>query len=61
MKLPSPSLNCTNEEHSYRSGTSVTLTANTFKYVPEVFVQPDGNILSDHNPVLVNFSWSKAS
>ncbi|WZH45421.1 Endonuclease/exonuclease/phosphatase [Fusarium acuminatum] len=45
----------------YRSGTSVTLTANTFKYVPEVFVQPDGNILSDHNPVLVNFSWSKAS
>ncbi|KAM0195793.1 hypothetical protein ACHAPI_006348 [Fusarium lateritium] len=45
----------------YRSGALVTLTAKTFKYVPEVFVQPDGNILSDHNPVLVSFSWSKAS
>lgn len=61
MKLPSLGLTCTNQECSYRSGASVTLTANTFKYVPEVFVQPDGNILSDHNPVLVNFSWSKTS
>jgi endonuclease/exonuclease/phosphatase (EEP) superfamily protein YafD len=38
----------------------VKLAAKAFEYVPEVFVQPDGNILSDHNPVLVNFSWSKA-
>ncbi|EWG52155.1 hypothetical protein FVEG_10963 [Fusarium verticillioides 7600] len=42
----------------YRSGSSVKLTAKSFNYIPEVFVQPDGNILSDHNPVLVEFSWS---
>ncbi|KAF4445648.1 hypothetical protein F53441_10648 [Fusarium austroafricanum] len=42
----------------YRSGASVKLNAKTFNYVPKVFVQPDGNILSDHNPVLVEFSWT---
>ncbi|KAF4974429.1 hypothetical protein FZEAL_8672 [Fusarium zealandicum] len=42
----------------YRSGSSVRLTATSFNYESKVFVQPDGNILSDHNPVYVNFSWS---
>ncbi|KAJ4244819.1 hypothetical protein NW762_014398 [Fusarium torreyae] len=45
----------------YRSGSSVKLTANAFNYVPQAFVQPDGNILSDHNPVLVDFLWSTTS
>ncbi|KAM5349419.1 hypothetical protein ACJ41O_005924 [Fusarium nematophilum] len=44
----------------YRSGSSVKLTATSFNYVPEVFVQPDGNILSDHNPVHVEFTYSAA-
>ena len=43
---------------SYRSGDSVKLTATSFNYASKVFVQPDGNILSDHNPIHVEFSWS---
>ncbi|RFN44610.1 hypothetical protein FIE12Z_11154 [Fusarium flagelliforme] len=42
----------------YRSGSSVKLTATSFNYVPQLFVQPDGNILSDHNPVQVDFTYS---
>jgi hypothetical protein len=36
----------------------VKLSATSFNYVPQLFVQPDGNILSDHNPVLVDFTYS---
>ncbi|KAH8178130.1 hypothetical protein LIA77_03212 [Sarocladium implicatum] len=43
----------------YRSGKSVALSATSFNYVPEDFRQPDGNILTDHNPVLVDIKWSK--
>ncbi|KAL6916816.1 hypothetical protein FSHL1_008511 [Fusarium sambucinum] len=42
----------------YRSGSTVKLSATSFNYVPQLFVQPDGNILSDHNPVLVDFTYS---
>ncbi|RGP76733.1 endonuclease exonuclease phosphatase family [Fusarium longipes] len=42
----------------YRSGSSVKLTATSFNYVSKIFVQPDGNILSDHNPVLVDFTYT---
>ncbi|EKJ75138.1 hypothetical protein NXS19_006529 [Fusarium pseudograminearum] len=42
----------------YRSGNSVKLSATSFNYVPKLFLQPDGNILSDHNPVLVDFTYS---
>ncbi|KAF5669940.1 endonuclease exonuclease phosphatase [Fusarium heterosporum] len=57
--VPAPNNKCEIvDKVFYRSGTSVKLTAKTFKYVPEAFVQPDGNILSDHNPVLVNFSYT---
>jgi hypothetical protein len=41
----------------YRSGSTVSLTATEWSYQSSFFVQPDGNILSDHNPVLVQFSW----
>jgi hypothetical protein len=44
----------------YRSGTSVTLTATSFNYIAEAFLQEDGNITSDHNPVLVAFAFSSA-
>ncbi|TKX18201.1 hypothetical protein C1H76_9674 [Elsinoe australis] len=43
----------------YRSGTGVQLTARTFEYASERFLQANGSILSDHNPVLVNFDWKK--
>ncbi|KAK5661337.1 hypothetical protein OQA88_11232 [Cercophora sp. LCS_1] len=42
----------------YRSSPLVTLEADDFGYVSKLFLQPDGNILSDHNPVLVNFTWT---
>lgn len=42
----------------YRSGTGVALQATEFRYDTANFLQADGNILSDHNPVYVNFSWT---
>ncbi|KAJ1337308.1 Endonuclease/exonuclease/phosphatase family protein [Microdochium nivale] len=42
----------------YRSSPLVTLTAEGFRYASTNFLQPDGNILSDHNPVNVNFTWA---
>lgn len=46
------------DEFSFRSTDSVQLTATSFNYLADVFVQPDGNILSDHNPIHIEFSWS---
>ena len=43
---------------SYRGNSSVTLTATTFEYVGNMFLQPNGSTLSDHNPVDVNFTWT---
>lgn len=42
----------------YRGSPAVSLQATTFEYAGEMFLQPDGNILSDHNPVLVDFTWT---
>lgn len=42
----------------YRSGDSVKLNATSFDYVTDMFLQPDGSILTDHNAVLAEFSWS---
>jgi hypothetical protein len=42
----------------YRGSPSVKLTATNFDYVGDMFLQADGSILSDHNPVLVDFAWS---
>lgn len=41
----------------YRSSPLVALQATAFRYDGARFLQPDGNILSDHNPVFVEFSW----
>lgn len=43
----------------YRSGGGVTLNAASFDYETDLFVQPDGNVLSDHNPIRVEFTYSK--
>ncbi|KAH6848105.1 Endonuclease/exonuclease/phosphatase [Chaetomium sp. MPI-CAGE-AT-0009] len=45
----------------YRSSPLVTLQAETFRYDSAQFLQADGNILSDHNPVFVDFAWSSGS
>lgn len=42
----------------YRGSSALTLQATTFDYAGDMFLQADGNILSDHNPVLVDFTWT---
>lgn len=42
----------------YRGSPAVTLQATKFQYAGNMFLQTNGDILSDHNPVLVDFSWT---
>ncbi|KAF1957841.1 hypothetical protein CC80DRAFT_592324 [Byssothecium circinans] len=42
----------------YRASPALTLKASAFEYAGNKFLQANGSILSDHNPVLVNFGWS---
>ncbi|KUI53404.1 hypothetical protein VP1G_00656 [Cytospora mali] len=58
---PQPSNNNTCETVDkvfYRSSPLLTLEATSFMYVSTWFLQPDGNLTSDHNPVNVNFTWT---
>lgn len=45
----------------FRGSSVITLTATDFSYASSKFLQSDGNILSDHNPISVTFSWSLSS
>ncbi|KAJ5888497.1 mannose-binding lectin [Penicillium taxi] len=46
----------------YRGSDIVTLTASSFTYDGDEFLNTDseylGDVLSDHNPVLISFTWS---
>ncbi|KAK4444356.1 endonuclease/Exonuclease/phosphatase [Podospora aff. communis PSN243] len=42
----------------FRSSPLLTLTPTAYEYVSNKFLQPNGDILSDHNPVLVNFTYT---
>jgi hypothetical protein len=42
----------------YRGSAAVKLTAKKFDYAGHMFLQDNGDILSDHNGVLVDFAWS---
>ncbi|KAI0385578.1 mannose-binding lectin [Hypomontagnella monticulosa] len=42
----------------YRGSPLVDLSATYWNYESTKFLQADGNILSDHNPITVTFSWS---
>ncbi|KAK3396762.1 Endonuclease/exonuclease/phosphatase [Sordaria brevicollis] len=42
----------------YRSSPLVDLTMTAFDYVGPKFLSEEGEVLSDHNPVLVNLTWS---
>ena len=56
---PSSNTTCeTVDKVWYRGSSAVTLQATTFDYAGDMFLQEDGNILSDHNPVLVDFTWT---
>jgi endonuclease/exonuclease/phosphatase (EEP) superfamily protein YafD len=41
----------------YRGTAAIEVKATKFDYVGDMFLQPDGNKLSDHNPVQVDFTW----
>ncbi|KAI0555943.1 endonuclease/Exonuclease/phosphatase [Xylaria curta] len=41
----------------YRGSPLLGLTATHWSYESEKFLQPDGNVLSDHNPITANFTW----
>lgn len=45
----------------YRGSRQLTLEATAFNYESSKFVQADGNILSDHNPIAVNYTWTVSS
>jgi len=42
----------------YRGSKQLTLTGTYFSYESTKFLQSDGSILSDHNPITVNFTWA---
>ncbi|KAK0639556.1 endonuclease exonuclease phosphatase family protein [Cercophora newfieldiana] len=42
----------------FRSSPLLTLTPTAYEYVGGRFLQPSGDVLSDHNPVLVNFTYA---
>jgi hypothetical protein len=42
----------------YRGSAALNLQATSFKYASTMFLQTDGNRLSDHDPILVDFKWS---
>jgi hypothetical protein len=44
---------------AYRSGDGVRLTATSHDMPRERFTAPDGEALSDHPPVVVEFTWKK--
>lgn len=45
----------------YRGSPAVALAATKFTYAGNSFLQPNGSILSDHDPVLVDFKWTLSS
>lgn len=55
---PSQSLTCeTVDKFWFRGSSAVQLQATKFQYAGNIFKQENGDILSDHNPVLVDFAW----
>jgi endonuclease/exonuclease/phosphatase family metal-dependent hydrolase len=45
----------------YRGSPLLNLQATYWNYESSRFLQADGNILSDHNPITVNFTWSQGA
>ncbi|KAK3320504.1 Endonuclease/exonuclease/phosphatase [Cercophora scortea] len=45
----------------YRSSPLLALHATSFAYASNLFLQANGSVLSDHNPVQINLSWSTAA
>jgi hypothetical protein len=45
----------------YRGSAVVSLEATYFNYVGDMFLQSNGSILSDHDPITVNLTWTSSS
>ncbi|KAH6657597.1 endonuclease exonuclease phosphatase family protein [Truncatella angustata] len=45
----------------YRGSSVVSLDATLFNYESSKFLQANGSILSDHNPITASFSWTSSS
>lgn len=45
----------------YRGSPLLTLKATYWNYESSKFLQSNGSVLSDHNPITVNFTWSAGS
>ncbi|OHF03101.1 endonuclease/Exonuclease/phosphatase [Colletotrichum orchidophilum] len=45
----------------YRGNAILSLQATYFNYESSKFLQPNGSILTDHNPITANFTWSLSS
>ncbi|PGG98426.1 hypothetical protein AJ79_08865 [Helicocarpus griseus UAMH5409] len=57
---PAEGLECeTLDKIFYRPSTAIDLQATYFNYETSKFLQEDGSILSDHNPVTTNFYWTQ--
>lgn len=57
---PSTTTACeTVDKTFYRGSYAVDIQANSFAYAADMFLQADGSILSDHNPVLVDYAWKQ--
>lgn len=41
----------------YRTSSLMDISTTAFAYVSDRFLQADGSIPSDHNPILANFTW----
>lgn len=58
---PSPNTTCEIVDKTwYRGSPALTLKAKRFQYAGDMFLQDDGNVLSDHNGVLVDFEWTQS-
>jgi hypothetical protein len=59
---PSPTTACEIVDKMwYRGSPALTLTATKFTYAGSQYLQPNGSVLSDHDPVLVDFKWTVGS
>jgi endonuclease/exonuclease/phosphatase family metal-dependent hydrolase len=56
------SLDCPQPERidkfAFRSGGGAEIEATSWRFATDVFVSPDGEALSDHDPLEVRFAWS---
>ena len=59
---PSSTTSCETVDKLFFRGSAVlNLKAESFQYASTSFLQANGSILSDHNPILVSFDWSLSS